>query len=92
MFFSNLATGIQYGGCSDLGQDLTAIMRCRFSRCGTGLKMTNQNCMGIYAWYCLFEDCRTAIDNGGGFAMPMCNYSCDPPSSISRRVRTGIRF
>ena len=73
MFFSNLATGIQYGGSSDQGQDLTAIMRCRFSRCGTGLKMTNQNCMGIYAWYCLFEDCRTAIDNGGGFAMPMCN-------------------
>ncbi len=73
MFFSNLATGIQYGGSSDQGQDLTAIMRCRFSRCGTGLKMTNQNCMGIYAWYCLFEDCRTAIDNGGGFAMPMCD-------------------
>ena len=73
MFFSNLATGIQYGGTSDQGQDLTAIMRCRFSRCGTGLKMTNQNCMGIYAWYCLFEDCRTAIDNGGGFAMPMCS-------------------
>lgn len=73
LFFQDLGVGIQWGGASDKGEDLSVMTRCRFTRCGKGITATNQNAMGLYAWYCLFEDCGAGIDNGVGFIQSIAN-------------------
>jgi hypothetical protein len=59
--------GVQFGGASDQGQDLSMIERCRFTNCANyGLRATNANVMGLYCMWCLFEDCGAGIENGAG--------------------------
>ena len=65
--------GIQWGGDSGQGEDLSVMMRRRFTRCGIGITATNQNAMGPYAWYCLFEDCGVGMDNMVGFVHSIGN-------------------
>ncbi len=81
----NVGVGIQWGRWGGLGQDLSSMMRCRFTNCGTGILATGQNCLGPYAWYCLFEDCNVGIDSGGGFVQPAeCVFLRSKVSDISR--------
>ena len=48
------------------GQAEHAILRCRFSRCDTGILTADWNTMDIYVWWCLFEDCRRGVHNNMG--------------------------
>ena len=48
----------------------TAVLRCKFLRCGEGISTINWNTLDIYVWYCLFEDCGKGIYNRMG------NYHC----------------
>jgi hypothetical protein len=41
-------------------------LRCRFSRCDTGILTADWNTMDIYVWWCLFEDCRRGVHNNMG--------------------------
>ena len=41
------------------GQAEHAILRCRFTRCGTGILTSDWNTMDIYIWWCSFRGLRT---------------------------------
>jgi hypothetical protein len=68
------------------GQAEHAILRCRFSRCATGILTSDWNTMDIYVWWCLFEDCHRGIYNNTGGYQAFANVflrstDCDLGSS-----------
>lgn len=73
LLLQDLGVGIQWGGTSDKGQDLSPMIRCHFTRCAKGVTATNQNAMALFAWDCLFQDCGIGIDNGVGYVEAMRN-------------------
>lgn len=65
--FRDLAGGVAFGGYEmDGGQAETLVVRCRFTRCGTGVATGNFNSLDIWVWWCVFEDCVRGIHNFAG--------------------------
>jgi hypothetical protein len=66
--FKNFSTGIglDLSGTSQ-GQAENAIMRCTFSNCSSGIASCNWNSLDQWVWFCLFEDCKMAINQCIGY-------------------------
>jgi len=73
LMINNVGVGVQFGGASNKGQDISVVTRCRFTRCGTGITATNQNAITLQSWYNLFEDCGVGMDNGVGYVHSIGN-------------------
>jgi hypothetical protein len=54
-------TGIDFSS-DNQGQAENTIIRCKFLNCDTGVLACNWNSLDEYVWYCLFEDCSSAIN------------------------------
>jgi hypothetical protein len=65
MVFKNATTGLLLG-VEGKGQAENAVLRCRFLRCGTGVRTTDFNSMDIWVWHCRFEDCGHGLYNAAG--------------------------
>lgn len=61
--FRDCQAGLVFGGPKTNGQAENEVLRCRFLRCGTGIRTVNFNSMDIWVWYCRFEDCGRGIYN-----------------------------
>ncbi len=68
LVFKNFKTGVglDLSGTSQ-GQAENAIMRCRFTDCSSGIASCNWNSLDQWVWYCLFEDCKMAINQCVGY-------------------------
>jgi hypothetical protein len=85
MVFRNCGTGLQFGGRSGVGKDMTLVERCTFENCGNGFLSTNQNAMGIYIWHNLFKSCDIAANFGVGYFQTAGNvFLGSKVSDISR--------
>lgn len=85
MVFRNCGTGLQFGGRSGVGKDMTLVERCTFENCGNGFLSTNQNAMGIYIWHNLFKSCGIGANFGVGYFQTAGNvFLGSKVSDISR--------
>ncbi len=63
LIFRDLHNGLVFGRAQSQGQAENEVLRCRFLRCGTGIRTVNWNSMDIWVWYCRFEDCDRGVHN-----------------------------
>jgi len=63
--FKNAANGLLLG-VAGAGQAENAVLRCRFSHCGVGVRTTDFNSLDIWVWHCRFEDCGHGLFNNAG--------------------------
>jgi formylglycine-generating enzyme required for sulfatase activity len=62
--FTDMATGIQFGGIGYAGQAEHAVTRCTFRRCSSaGVVTVDYNSLDIWLFWCLFEDCARGAWN-----------------------------
>ena len=67
VYFKDLQGGIAFAGSTNEGgQAETLVIRCRFTRCGTGVATGNFNSLDIWVWWSIFEDCGRGIHNYAG--------------------------
>jgi hypothetical protein len=65
LVFKNATIGL-FLGVPGAGQAENAVLRCRFSHCGTGVRTVDFNSMDIWVWHCRFEDCGHGLFNAAG--------------------------